>query len=281
MQLTRHDGDTGWWEMARCLPHPALRRDVLGYTGYTEHTLQPVRRRELPGPRVSVIISFGPSIDVLSSGDGLLGRLTSFVAGCADRHAVTEYVGGQQGLQIEFTALGAFRLLGLTGDEIRDGVLDLADLFGHRRVQELTDRLVSAPDWPVRCSIMDHHVLELAEDARAVDDAIGWAWQRLVDSRGQTAVGGLAADMGWSRRHFIQRFQRQAGLSPKTAARVIRFDHAARQLARRQRISDVAAATGYADHSHLVRDFRAMAGCTPSQLLAEWGLDDAIPPGQL
>jgi len=62
---------------------------------------------------------------------------------------------------------------------------------------------------------------------------------------------------------------------------VIRFDHAARQLARRQRISDVAAATGYADHSHLVRDFRAMAGCTPSQLLAEWGLDDAIPPGQL
>lgn len=35
-------------------------------------------------------------------------------------------------------------------------------------------------------------------------------------------------------------------------------------------IADIAAAAGYADHSHLVRDFRSLAGCTPSQLVAEW-----------
>ncbi len=36
-------------------------------------------------------------------------------------------------------------------------------------------------------------------------------------------------------------------------------------------IADVAAECGYADHAHLVREFRALAGCTPSKYVAEWG----------
>jgi AraC-like DNA-binding protein len=70
------------------------------------------------------------------------------------------------------------------------------------------------------------------------------------------------------------------GLGPKTAARVLRFHHAARLLAPASiygtattappTISDVAAGCGYADQSHLVREFRALAGCTPTEYLSEW-----------
>jgi AraC-like DNA-binding protein len=72
----------------------------------------------------------------------------------------------------------------------------------------------------------------------------------------------------------------QVGLAPKPAARVLRFQRAAELLlppgpdggsrARAARsVADVAATCGYADHAHLVREFRTLAGCTPTEYLAE------------
>jgi transcriptional regulator GlxA family with amidase domain len=96
-------------------------------------------------------------------------------------------------------------------------------------------------------------------------------WNQLARSHGQVPVVLLAEEIGWSRRHFGARFRAQVGLPTKPVARVLRFREAARRLqaATAGSIADVAAAGGYADHSHLVREFRRLAGCTPSALAAE------------
>ncbi|MGH3981956.1 MAG: helix-turn-helix domain-containing protein [Pseudonocardiaceae bacterium] len=102
-------------------------------------------------------------------------------------------------------------------------------------------------------------------------------------SGGRVAVQRLAEGTGWSRRHLLTRFRDQIGLAPKPAARALRFRRAADLLVpgsglgegpgrpAQHRIADVAADCGYADHAHLVRELRALAGCTPSQYVAEWG----------
>ncbi len=275
MKVMRHEADDISWAFARCLPAPALRDDVLGYTGYAEHARTPVRRREVPSPRVPVIVSFGDTIRVVGSVASPPTRepLTSFVAGFSDGHAVTEYVGSQRGLQVDLTPIGAYRLLGLRGAEISGGVVDLNAVLG-RRAGELADRLVSAPDWPSRFELADTFLLELSRRPQPVDAPVTWAWQQLVRSGGRLPVSRLADEAGWSRRHFIERFRRHAGLGPKTAGRVVRFDQAVRMLGSGMPIADAAASSGYADHSHMVRECRSLAGCTPSALLTEWGVDD-------
>jgi len=59
-------------------------------------------------------------------------------------------------------------------------------------------------------------------------------------------------------------------MSPKAAAMVLRFERSRRLLERSARpgLAEVAAACGYDDQAHLSRDWRALAGCTPTAWMA-------------
>jgi transcriptional regulator GlxA family with amidase domain len=93
------------------------------------------------------------------------------------------------------------------------------------------------------------------------------AWHLLRVSGGTARVADVADAVGWSERHLAARFRVEIGLTPKSAARVIRFDRARRMLPGR-RGADVAATCGYADQSHLVRDFADFTGLAPNAWLA-------------
>ena len=81
--------------------------------------------------------------------------------------------------------------------------------------------------------------------------------------------------MGWSGRNLSKRFGLDIGLSPKAAARVVRFDRTRRLLQRHAgagtpfTLAAMAATGGYYDQAHLAREFRALAGCPPSRWVAE------------
>jgi AraC-like DNA-binding protein len=242
---------------------------VSGYTGYRERSSVAVRRREVPGGAIPLIISFGDRISV-AAGDAPAGRTyTSFVAGLHDVHTFTEHSGRQHGIQINLTPLGAYRLLGLPMGELANQVVELDALRG-RVVAELVERLAVAPSWPAAFDILDGVLAGWIADGPDVDPAVAWAWDQLTRSHGLVPVGLLADEIGWSRRHLVSRFRQQVGLPPKATGRVLRFRRAVELLGLPGSIADVAAECGYADHSHLVREFRSLAGCTPSELVASF-----------
>ena len=258
-------------------PHPGLADVVDGtYCGYEEDATAPFRRREAATGRVALIINLGAPLDVVemthSSSSG--ARLTSFVAGLHDGYAVTEHRGNQRGIQVDLTPIGAGRLLGAP-HEVANECIPLDDLVG-RAAHELVERLAATDDWAERFALVDRALLDRLTEAPDVDPAVSWAWHQLDRSHGRVPVGVLAEEIGWSRRHFGVRFRHAVGLAPKPTGRVLRFRRAAALLDRgpTRSIADLAAACGYADHSHLVREFRALAGCTPSQYVA-----DRLPDG--
>jgi AraC-like DNA-binding protein len=270
VRVDRHDADGMRWEMARRAPHPALAGHVQSYCGYTEDTDQPLRRREMPWGGVAVILSFGDPIDITSGPDGRPDRHRSFVAGLHESFSTTEHAGRQAGVQFDLTPLGAYRLFGLPMREIANQVVEVDALRG-RDMDELADRLAAAPGWAERLDLVDEMLLRWVDDGPAPDRAVTWAWQQINGSHGLVPVAALADEIGWSRRHFTSRFREQVGLSPKPFGRVLRFSRAVDLLEAgttgavdtSRTIADVAAECGYADHSHLVREFRRRAGCTP------------------
>jgi AraC-like DNA-binding protein len=89
-------------------------------------------------------------------------------------------------------------------------------------------------------------------------------------------VTSLARASGYSPRHFIALFRAAVGFAPKHYYRIRRFNAAASSLAAADAaaLSQIAATHGYADQSHLTREFREFAGTTP----ARYAPEDATRP---
>lgn len=86
-------------------------------------------------------------------------------------------------------------------------------------------------------------------------------------SGGRTGIGEAAARMGLSPRGLRDAATAFLGLPPKRYARIHRLFRAL-QLGRTTTWARVAAACGFADQSHLVRDFRDLLGETPAEYVA-------------
>ena len=168
--------------------------------------------------------------------------------------------------------LGAYRLLGRPIDELGETVVDLQDVFGApgRRLVEL---IRDEPTWRGRFAVLDRFLLNAAERGPEPSAEVAWAWRRIVESRGTTAIGPVATEVGWSHKRLITRFARQVGLTPKKAARLVRFEHLlAHVTTDRTTPWPVAAAeAGYADQAHMIRDFHAFTGVTPTEYVARRG----------
>ena len=267
MRVQRHESALGSWEMVRAAPHPALRGPVLGYCGYREDTRAPLRRREVAAPAVTVIFSFGPSIEVADA-RGRGGRFESFVAGLDESYADTRHAGRQHGLEVKLAPLAVRRLLGVPARDLAGRAVALDDVLGRTAV-ELTERLAGAPDWPARFALVDDALNARVARAPSTAADIALAWRRLAATHGGVPIGALARELGWSRRHFGERFREHVGLAPKPAARVLRFRRALALLERDDgaRLAEIAQECGYYDQAHFNRDFRAFAGSSPSDHL--------------
>lgn len=80
-------------------------------------------------------------------------------------------------------------------------------------------------------------------------------------------VNVLAGKACLSRKQYERVFRGQVGMNPKEYVRVVRFQKAMWLLQCGSRdYSCIAHHCGYADQSHLIRDFKAMSGHTPKSL---------------
>jgi AraC-like DNA-binding protein len=241
---------------------------VLSYCSYREETGTFVRRRELPGVRVVMILNLGEPIRVQARGydDGWSEQPEGLVAGLHDTYALTETGGSQAGVQVDLTPIGAHLLLGLPMHELTHRVVTLEEIFG-RGGSLLHEALAETPGWSERFALVDEFLLTLLDSARSPVPSVTRALGRLHESGGTVPVGVLAAEIGCSRRHLITRFREHVGLTPKLLGRILRFERVVSLVDARTSMgwAEIAQACGYYDQAHMIRDFNQFAGGPPSE----------------
>ena len=286
-----------------------LEPHVAWYAGYRQAGVGPAIHRGLPSPHLTLIFTLDDPVTLVGHPDPRQGPADydSLVGGLHTAPAIISHQGRQSGIQLGLDPLSSRALLGLPAGELAGEVLSADAVLG-RISGQLREQLATAANWPERFAVIDCMLPRAAREYGAVPPEVVRAWRRLLATGGRIPVSALARDVGWSERHLSGRFRTELGLTPKAAARVVRFDRARRLLsaraaastgpgrslraaereaqnqAQRQalgqdrpgvldlhgytRLADLAVECGYFDQAHLAREFRALAGCAPIEWLS-------------
>jgi len=269
-RVVRHHSDLCQWEMVSREPDPRLRAYVHSYLGSVESTPGFMRRMETPSSVVVLIIGLGSKLRVIDPRDVVesTAQYAIFVAGLHDSYVLTESRGMWQGIQVNFTPIGAHLFLGLPMHTLTNRVVELDDIFG-AKAHRLVAQLHEASSWEARFAILDAAIIARLAEASTPSLSVAGAWQRLNETGGHLNIGTLAAELGCSQKHLIAQFREQIGLPPKVVARIMRFNRVVSLLKHDDgvRWAKIALDCGYYDQAHFIRDFREFAGSTPSEFL--------------
>ena len=241
----------------------ALAPYVASLVAYDVDLGGPGVHRGLPSTTLTLVLPVGEPLDVGWRGrPDSRGRRWSTVSGLHAHPAEIHHAGHQRGVQLALTAAGARALLGVPAAALAGELLELDAVAPGLR--DLPERLAEArpASW---AALVEHALVRALRDAPGPRAEVGRALARLT--RG-ASVQDVADEVGYSRRHLGALVRAECGVGPKEVQRIGRFQ-ASRALVGRLPLADVAHRCGYADQSHLTREWVALAGCPPTTWLRE------------
>jgi AraC-like DNA-binding protein len=155
-------------------------------------------------------------------------------------------------------------------DELTDRSLPLVEVFGEgaRELGEVGSGF-EGPD-----EVLEPLVELLREHRREPDagaELVNAAVADMLHAEPGLTVSDIAARQAVSARTLQRLFARHVGVGPKWVLRRYRLHEALEEMAGAERPdwTRMALDLGYFDHAHFIRDFRAVAGRTPTQYQRE------------
>ncbi|MDP9078960.1 MAG: AraC family transcriptional regulator [Bacteroidota bacterium] len=167
---------------------------------------------------------------------------------------------------IEFNPLGAYRFFHLSFAEVKNQIIELAELIGNY-AEELQSQLAETSSVMLKLQILQNFLIKRLE--KATPDLIyDYCINRISASRGLISVAQLEKETGYSSRWLHMKFLEHMGTGPKNLSEIVRF---------KQFYQAYAAGTNnqslkehiyhyYHDQSHFIRAFKRFTGSTPTDL---------------
>jgi AraC-like DNA-binding protein len=211
----------------------------------------PFQHRVLPDGCADLIFDL-----VSGSPVDLVGPMT--VAQLVELTRVVELIG----VRLRPGAVAAFS--GVRADELLDAVVPIS-------LGVSVEQLLEAADFPAQLRLVTGAIRARVAALGKPDPLVRYALDRWIraESPEFPSVSVLARDIGLSERAFERRFVANVGHTPVCYRRLARLRTVLRLHSQGARgWAATAAATGYSDQAHLIRDYRAFTGLTPTEWAA-------------
>jgi AraC-like DNA-binding protein len=245
-------------------PRRALR-PFIASLWYFEGAFAHERERIIPNGEISLHVNLaddelrsyhGDSLDELRTTQG-----SALTGACADPFGI-DTAEQRSILGVSFRPGGALPFFRPPAMEIAEQHVGLDALWG-RDGQLVRERVLEARGAEARLAVMEDVLAESLVRPLSRDKAIELAIGAL--DRGMS-VQSIVDRVGASTSTFKRRFLARVGITPKRFSRVRRFQRVIAAVAADPPAcwASFAIEHGYFDQAHLIRDFRAFAGMSPT-----------------
>ena len=225
----------------------------------------------VPNGAMELMVNLGPVQRIVRYGareaDDPFRR--AWLSGIQDQPLVHASPKGADHVSVRFKPGGAHAFFDLPMDELTDRVVELEDLIGGQAAGDLIARVRAADSDAARCRVLERWLLERRAAVHPYFATVRCALDLLRSGAYRVPVGELCARLGLSNRHLIRQFRTTVGVAPKTYARIGRFQRVIDDCRGSTEVSwsRLAFRHGFADQSHLIREFRRLADVTPAAFL--------------
>ncbi|MFC8362266.1 helix-turn-helix domain-containing protein [Streptomyces griseorubiginosus] len=250
-------------------PAAALRGVVIRYRGHRMAGARPARVT-LPSASVTLLLGWEQPLTIRSGPAQGVAQASwpAMIAGPQTAPMVAGFDGAGYAVEIDLTPLGAYQLLNLPLHHLARTVIAPDHAMGPGWAANTTEQLAAARSWPRRWQMLDALLARRLSAGPLPAPAAVQAWSLLRDRGGAVSLPELSRATGLGQRRIQQVLREHIGLPPRTVSRIVRFHRAlAVASAGPDSLVDLAGRAGYHDQSHMNRDFRALSGRTPGELL--------------
>jgi AraC-like DNA-binding protein len=175
-------------------------------------------------------------------------------------------------LYVKLFPWAPYRLFGVPAWMLNNCALEIGDVSARGGFQQLSRQIQDTPDVQQAVALLNRFFLKKLPDLPAGHAFTAHAIRQIFRRHGALGIQELSQQVRVSRRYVEKTFKEQIGMSPKAYARLIRVKKATVSLLQPRfngRVADLVSQLDYYDHSHFLRDFKAITGQTPGLFLQE------------
>lgn len=132
---------------------------------------------------------------------------------------------------------------------------------------ELFEKIPKSNSFEERINLVEHFFKNrIAKDYQTPVPVL-YAVNKIIDSYGNVTIKDLCKETGYSLSYFHKMFDRYIGVSPKTFAEIVRFQHSLILLYSEDNLSlaEISYQCGYYDQARMNRAYKNFVGYPPSE----------------
>ncbi|RAW00747.1 helix-turn-helix domain-containing protein [Pseudochryseolinea flava] len=144
--------------------------------------------------------------------------------------------------------------------------IEISTLLG-REGEILEDKMLACPHTDARIKLITGFIEDKLKKADNRQDNVVFSIDQILAHKGNINIPALAEEHFLSQRQFERRFKDLAGFSPKTFARIVRFeDCLTKTYNTKYSLTEISLLSGYYDQSHMIKDFKEFTGSIPRDI---------------